>query len=108
MTDPWADVRELFCDPNNTPESMTGMKIRSLVIDADALLAVVRAVRHQQEIEDAPDWADGLETHRESICNAENQVDKALAALPEHLKHDARQITDDDIERNREFEEGLP
>ena len=76
MNDPWADVRELFSTNGKwLGESPDDVEIYmlSLLTDADALLAVVRATRAY------------MSAHSGDTRSHHN-VMKALVALPEHLR----------------------
>ncbi len=64
--DPWADVREQIEDKHDTRRA--NLNAKRLLTDADALLVVVRAAEYL-----SPIWK-------------HEDVDKALAALPPHLR----------------------
>ena len=78
LIDPWADVRELPSRPydggswEDWKDYAVDLEdaLKPLRADADALLAVVRAVKE----------------NREYLSGDMQPVDDALAALPEHLK----------------------
>lgn len=87
MNDPWADVRELI---KNLEDSDPTWLINNpglvwLLADADALLAVVPFARHKKECQIARAWGTGPGgTFTDPHCNC--GYEKVLAALSEYLK----------------------
>lgn len=88
MRDPWADVRKWKL--GNPVDN----RLREVLDDADALLAVARA---DKEYDDAlAEWFNAIvntnDTERQEIASERLGMSKdkranALAALPEHLKN---------------------
>jgi hypothetical protein len=95
MTDPWADVREGLTLTNeivrvtgdySDPDELL-VVARSLLSDADALLAVVRAsYREALELWHELNGSDFDEQDFIEWLLGEDDVGIALAALPEHLR----------------------
>lgn len=86
MTDPWADVREWELG------GLINSRLKEVLADADALLAVKRASNDLIEVTDRlartvyPKGSVG-HNHIEGQRNwAYSRWEDALAALPEHLK----------------------
>lgn len=100
MTKPWTNIRNAYGEKFGGETGELG-DIRNLLADADALLAVVRAAQMKKSWErmrQAVKWSRGNYRHigdyptvnagARSFLRSDRiyEIDKALAALPEHLK----------------------
>ena len=83
MSDPWERVRDLA---KGRYLSIDARRVRALLADADALLAVVR--RGEDYIEMLEYCAGGMiaEFGAKHVHSTIDKHREALAALPEHLK----------------------
>ena len=81
MTDPWPDVRERLriAKAWGSAKGTCPRDLADVLTDAESLLAVVQAV---QELQKRPPLSDTYEAMFERL----EQLDRTLAALPNHLK----------------------
>ena len=84
MTEAWTDIRkrvEILKDAERTGADLSprDFDLMAFYDDAVVLLAVVRAI---QELQERPPLSDTYE----AMFERGEQLDRTLAALPEHLK----------------------
>ncbi len=91
MTDPWWGVRDGKYQPSELDDEVTvylAIDVEPLIDDADALLAVVRVAKTYRDSHtmEGANKGELLMDFTDRIVAERAAIDKALAALPEHLR----------------------